>query len=66
MSASLDPVSGPWYRYGIVWLVLAPPVGAVLAGIVTFILILQHPDPVLSRAPAEPAHVSSSVMPPTD
>ena len=39
-----------WYRHPMMWLVIAPPVGSVIAGIVTMILILKHPDPVLDRS----------------
>ncbi len=35
----------PWYRYPMVWIVIAPPLGSVIAGIVTMVLILMHPDP---------------------
>jgi hypothetical protein len=59
----------PWYRYSIMWLVVSLPIGAVLAGIVTFVLILRHPDPVIphDENPAVArAHPSNSVVPPTD
>ena len=37
-------VSKAWYRHPMVWLVIAPPIGSVIAGIITMILILNHPD----------------------
>jgi hypothetical protein len=52
------------------WLVIAPPVGSVVAGIITFVLILKHPDPVLTtpRAAASGLHGSAanSVVPPAE
>jgi hypothetical protein len=71
----MNATSRPWYRHPMVWLVIAPPLGAVIAGFLTLFLVLTHPDPVLDtapvaplHAPGEPAHgrLSSSVMPPTD
>lgn len=65
MLAQAEQISRPWYSYPIVWLVIAPPLGSVIAGIITFILIIHHPDRVLdTHAPV--AHASSSVMPPQD
>ena len=59
-----------WYRHPIMWLVIAPPVGSVIAGIITFVLILEHPDPVISTAPATVAVLhggtANSVVPPTE
>jgi membrane protein required for beta-lactamase induction len=42
-----DNRAQPWYRYPIMWLVVGGPVGAVIAGVITFALILAHPDPVI-------------------
>lgn len=59
-----------WYRHPMMWLVIAPPVGSVIAGIVTMILILKHPDPVLDRSrpvvAAQPAVKANLILPPTD
>ena len=59
-----------WYRYPIMWLVIAPPVGSVIAGIITFVLILAHPDPVIRTAPATVAVLrggtANSVVPPAE
>ena len=61
---------GPWYRYPMVWLVITPPVGAVIAGIITMVLILQAPERDV-RIPHPTAAIihgnaHSSVMPPVD
>jgi hypothetical protein len=59
-----------WYRYPIMWLVIAPPLGSVIAGIITFVLIVKHPDPVLKTAPASVAVLhggtANSVVPPAE
>ncbi len=61
---------GPWYRHPLMWLVVAPPVGSVIAGIVTAVLILRAPERDV-RIPHPVAAVihgnaHSSVMPPVD
>lgn len=59
-----------WYRFPIMWLVLGLPAGAVLAGVVTFVIILKHPDPEVSRpdvaAAAARIHAANSIAPPAD
>ena len=70
MTSNPQATGQPWYRYPIMWLVIAPPIGAVIAGIITFILILEHPDPEVARARAPVAairgHGVNSVVPPAD
>jgi hypothetical protein len=60
----------PWYRYPMMWLVIAPPLGSVIAGIITMVLILKHPDPdVRTPHPTLPVlHGSpaNSLVPPAD
>jgi len=41
--------SGPWWRYGHVWLVIAGPVAVVVAGFATAWIALRSPDPVLAE-----------------
>jgi hypothetical protein len=64
------PVSKPWYRHPMVWLTIAPPLGSVIAGIITMILILMHPDrEVRTPHPTLPVlHGSraNSIVPPAD
>ena len=59
-----------WYRYPIMWLVVAPPIGSVIAGIITMVLILEHPDPDVRTpyATVAVAHGSAanSVVPPAE
>ncbi|MGA2344050.1 MAG: hypothetical protein ABSG29_12735 [Steroidobacteraceae bacterium] len=60
----------PWYRYPIMWLVIAPPIGSVIAGIITFVLILKHPDPLVATphaaAPVIHGSAANSVVPPAE
>jgi hypothetical protein len=67
---SADKTAKAWYRYPMMWLVIAPPVGSVIAGIITLILILEHPDPVLPTPQPTVSilhgNTSNSVVPPAD
>lgn len=53
--------SGPWWKYGHVWLVVSGPAIVVVAGFITLYLAITRPDPLIdktlesdsaSRAPA--------------
>ena len=65
-----DRTATAWYHHPMMWLVIAPPVGAVIAGIITFVLILKHPDPVIQiphpTAPVFHGISSNSVVPPAE
>jgi hypothetical protein len=39
----------PWWRFGHVWLVIAGPLVVIVAGIVTVIIAVRSPDPVLAE-----------------
>ena len=55
MKTDLQPTQ-PWYRVRIVWLVVALPLSAVLAGTTTAIIAHLDPDPVIkpqAKATAE-------------
>lgn len=62
--------SKPWFHYPMVWLVIAPPIGSVIAGIITMILILRHPErEVQTPHPTQPVlHGSraNSIVPPAE
>lgn len=52
-----EPATGqaePWWRHGMVWLVLAGPAIVVVAGIYTAVLAVTHPDPVLETPTVSP------------
>ncbi len=65
-----DLTAKAWYRHPMMWLVIAPPLGAVIAGVITFILILQHPDPAIdTHHPTQPVihgNAANSVIPPAE
>ncbi len=42
--------SQPWWRHGMVWLVIGGPAVVVVAGFVTLALAIMNPDPVLPTA----------------
>lgn len=41
--------SGPWWKFGYVWMIIAGPVSVVVAGIVTLWFIMGTPDPVIEE-----------------
>ena len=51
----IGPVS-PWWRHGLVWLVIGGPLVVVLASLATLVIALAYPDPVLplrAQAPGQ-------------
>ena len=50
MSNEPTPIeSGPWWRYGHVWLVISGPAVVVVAALVTGWIALRAPDPVVDQ-----------------
>ena len=49
------PAPAPWWRFGMVWLVVAGPAMAVLAGSVTMAIAYRHADVVVVTAPPRSA-----------
>lgn len=50
----------PWWKFPIVWMVIAGPVLVVIAGVVTAVIAWRNVDPVLDVAPpsaSQPAEV---------
>jgi hypothetical protein len=46
--APAHPDAGkPWWKFGHVWLVLAGPAIVVIAGVVTAVIAISDPDPVI-------------------
>jgi hypothetical protein len=43
-----EQTSTPWWRHGMVWLVIAGPAAVVIAGFATLAIALASPDPVLA------------------
>jgi uncharacterized protein len=52
MTHDIDHNSRPWWRHGMVWLVIGGPAVVVAASFVTLALAIAHPDPVLPTGPA--------------
>jgi len=40
----------PWWRHGMVWLVIGGPAAVVVASFATLVIAITHPDPVLSTS----------------
>jgi hypothetical protein len=47
-----EPKAEPWWRHGMVWLVIGGPAIVVVAGFATLALAIANPDPVLSTGAA--------------
>lgn len=47
-SSTSSTPSAPWWRVGMVWLVLGGPAAVVVAGIVTAVIAVQGAEPVLT------------------
>lgn len=54
--------SVPWWRVGMVWLVLAGPLAVVVASFFTLRLALLYGDPVI-KEPAASSEVSPALTP---
>jgi hypothetical protein len=39
----------PWWRHGHLWLVIAGPAAAVVAGIATVVIAVRSPDPMVAE-----------------
>lgn len=40
--------SAPWWKHGLVWMVIGLPASVVVAGIATIVIAVQRPDPVVT------------------
>jgi hypothetical protein len=56
-----EPPSTPWWRHGMVWLVVSGPLAVVIAGFVTLGIAIAYPDPVLPALSA-PTHTDAPAM----
>lgn len=41
----------PWWRFGLVWMILGGPAVVVVAGFVTLYIAVSNPDPVIQVTP---------------
>ena len=54
MNPATQPPS-PWWRHGMVWLVIGGPAVVVIASFATLAIAIVYPDPLLPTAAAAPA-----------
>ena len=47
LGKQVESESGPWWKYGPVWMVLAGPAIVVVAGVVTAMIAMDGADPVV-------------------
>ncbi len=45
-SKTAPPAAGPWWRVGIMWMVIGGPLAVVVAGFATLAIAILNPDPV--------------------
>ncbi len=43
------PPSLPWWRHGLVWMIIGGPAFVVVAGVATFVIAAHSPDPVVAH-----------------
>lgn len=43
-----DEQTQPWWKFGHVWLVIAGPAVVVVAGVITALIAISAPDPVIT------------------
>ncbi len=46
---SAHATSLPWWRHGLVWMILGGPALVVVAGIATFVIAARAPDPLVKH-----------------
>ena len=46
-----QPAPRPWWRYGMVWMVVSGPLVVVIAGIATAVIAYRGADPVVRDVP---------------
>ena len=48
-NTSPKPDAAPWWRFPLVWMVIAGPTAVVIAGIATLWIAVRTPDPVVAE-----------------
>ncbi len=43
------PAPKPWFRHGMVWMLIAGPALVIVAGVITATIAMRSPDPVLAN-----------------
>lgn len=65
MTETVNPSNSPtrpWWREGMLWLVLGGPIVVVIASIATLIVAVRNPDPVLRTPSVKEAAQSGSAV----
>jgi len=62
-SANHDPGAPPWWRVGMVWLVLGGPLAVVVAAVVTAAIAVNGAEEVLTRPSPEASAKDAHLMP---
>jgi uncharacterized protein len=62
-SAPRDEMSTPWWRVGMVWLVLGGPLAVVVAGLVTAAIAVSGAEEVLTRPVPNPSAANAAQLP---
>lgn len=60
---SSAPAPLPWWRYGMVWFMLAGPAIVVVAGLVTAGIAFRHADIVLTETPTATSLAARALSP---
>lgn len=42
------PTPAPWWRHPLMWMVVGGPAAVIVAGVVTVVLAVRQPDPVVA------------------
>ena len=53
------PLTRPWWREPMLWLVIGGPVTVVIAGVATLVIAVQVPDPVIKAETGKPPAVQA-------
>lgn len=51
-TTQVSPSSAPWWRFGMVWLVVAGPLIVVVAAVATAVIAIRGADVVITEVPS--------------
>ncbi len=49
MTQTPETDTKPWWKYPMVWLIIAGPLAVIVAGFVTLVIAVRMPDPVIAE-----------------
>jgi hypothetical protein len=47
MQNQTEPTNKPWWKYPLVWMIIGGPLVVVVASVVTMVVAVRNPDPVV-------------------